>query len=331
VKWLIPGILLFDGCRTKPRLYIALFAVASIYLLLSLQVIKWIPVSYAISGESLGARSHSILRKEIGIHRTDVAVMLAGGAWAIFALKELFDTRGRQFVFLGISMITVFGLALTAGRAGYLAWALIGLFFIFLRWRMYMLLVLFVVLPIITTVPGIYERMMEGINIQEASHGGENDIDVIRVTAGRSIVWPLIVEKIKESPWRGFGRLAIIREGITYSLWSQYNEEFPHPHNAYLEMLLDNRIIGAIPVISLFLIFLIRSLSLFLKKSCRLFISVGGLSSSLLIAFLIGSFTGQTFYAQETNVGMYCGIGLMLRMYVENGKIVQISRPEQCN
>lgn len=324
VKWLVLGFLLFDGCRSKPRLYIALFAVGSIYLVLSLQVIKWIPLSYAISGESLASRSHSILRKEIGIHRTDVAVMLAGGAWAIFTLKELYHSRKTQFVFICASMITLLGLALTAGRGGYLAWVTVGTVLILMRWRKYGLLVVFAVLSMLVAVPGVHERIMEGVHIQKEPYESDSNIDVIRVTAGRSVAWPLIIEKIKESPWKGFGRFGILREGISYSLLYHHGEEFPHPHNAYLEMLLDNGIIGALPVFSLFIIFLIMSLSLFLTKSCPLSTAVGGLSSALLIAFLVGSFTGQSFYPQETNVGIYCGIGLMWRMYVENRKIDQI-------
>ena len=46
VKWVIPGLILYDACRTRRRVVIALLAVLGIYLLLAVQVIRWMPLSH---------------------------------------------------------------------------------------------------------------------------------------------------------------------------------------------------------------------------------------------------------------------------------------------
>lgn len=57
VKWTIPGLLLFDGARDRTRLLTGLACLLSIYVLLGLQVIKWMPASVAFSGDDLAGRS----------------------------------------------------------------------------------------------------------------------------------------------------------------------------------------------------------------------------------------------------------------------------------
>ena len=44
-KWVIPGLLLFDGCRTRRRVTIALATVLSLCLLLALEAIRYMPLS----------------------------------------------------------------------------------------------------------------------------------------------------------------------------------------------------------------------------------------------------------------------------------------------
>ena len=69
VKWVVPGLLLFDGCRSRRRLQIALASVLAMYFLLAVQVIRWMPPSAAVSGAGLEHRSRKIILNEIGYHR----------------------------------------------------------------------------------------------------------------------------------------------------------------------------------------------------------------------------------------------------------------------
>src|ERR1043165_7468170 len=77
VKWVLPGLVFFDTCRTRKRVLIALISVLGIYLLLAIQVCKWMPLSSALSGE-FSARSSKLIQNEIGYNRVTLSMMLGG-------------------------------------------------------------------------------------------------------------------------------------------------------------------------------------------------------------------------------------------------------------
>jgi O-antigen ligase len=326
VKWIIPALLLFDGCRDNKRLRWALTSIAGLYFLLALQVIKWMPLGTITSGEDLGERSLKILLNEVGYHRVNIAVMLAGGVWAIFALRPLAKTSRIALLVTIASGLTLLGLALTGGRAGYATWAVVGMLLAGIRWRRYLLLGPILVALVVAFVPAVQERMLEGFtaetrdtnvvlnrNVQIQGGGA----DAYTVTAGRNIAWPLVVTKIGEAPWFGHGREAMRSQRISSFLWRELGEDFGHPHNAYLQWLLDNGWIGALPVFLFYFIVLRRSISLFADSRSPVFISVGGVCLALVFAQLVGSLGSQTFYPREGTVGLWCAMGLMWRVYLE--------------
>jgi len=75
VKWTIPGLLLFHGARTRERFFWGLAASLGIYVVLGIQVIKWMPASTVLSGEDLTARSLKVLMNEVGFHRVNLSMM----------------------------------------------------------------------------------------------------------------------------------------------------------------------------------------------------------------------------------------------------------------
>src|SRR6185503_18308496 len=84
----IPAALMFDGCRTRERLRTGLYTVIGLYLLLAAQTIRLIPPRYALDAAELERRSGKILEMELGYHRIDVSMMLAGASWGILAVRE---------------------------------------------------------------------------------------------------------------------------------------------------------------------------------------------------------------------------------------------------
>ena len=324
-KWVIPGLLIFDGCRSSERFHLGILAVLGIYFLLGMQVIRWMPLESALSGENLTGRSLKLLMNEVGYHRVNLSMMLAGGMWAALASSYLTRRAELKTIFIAGSLTILFAQALTGGRAGYLTWAIVGIFLCFFRFRKYLLIIPIAALLIFEFVPGVYERMTQGFseetrdtNMQlTASSVPQDEPDLYTITAGRNIAWPYIIEKIKESPLIGYGRLAMKRTGISNHLWSEYKESFPHPHNAYLELLLDNGVIGAIPVLAFYFIIVKFSVSLFMDPRNRFFVAVGGATLALVGALFVASIGSQTFYPREGAVGMWCMIGLMLRVYVQ--------------
>ena len=316
VKFIIPGLLLFLGCRNRSRFHWGLMSILALYLLLGAQVIRWIPIDALLSPSELTRRSQKILRAEVGYYRVDLSVMLAGASWALLAVQSLIrSSRRRTLVLIG-ALVLAFALALTAGRSGYLAWIVTGLVVSLLRWPRYLLLAPAIAL-VLVLLPGISGRVFEGL-VASGDASSSGDVDVETLTAGRNNVWPAVLERIVEAPLVGHGREAMQRIGLSTVI---EGEEFvTHPHNAYLEMLLENGCLGLIVTLSLFGYILAHALSLTRDGRNDIFVAIGAVAASLVIAQLAGSITAQSFYPREGTVGMWSAIGLMLRVSVERAR-----------
>ena len=339
LKWLVPAFLLFDGCRTRERFTLAICSVMAVYLVLGIQVIKWMPLSAAASGAGLSRRSE-ILVREVGYHRSNLSMMLGGAAWAVFCVRVL--APRRLLALAGVGAWLVLGLAqsLTGGRSGYLTWGTVGLVLCVLRWRKYLLLLPVLALGIVSLAPGVYQRLTEGFTAESrdqsrpevqgaAQTAFDDEPDDYTITAGRSLIWPFVIEKIKEAPVFGFGRQAMRRTGLASFLWEELHESFPHPHNAYLEMMLDTGAVGLLAALALFALIVWRSLQLFLDSRSPVFVAAGGATASLVLAFLVSSVGNHTFYPREETVPMWCAIGLMLRVWVERRRVDEAARPRR--
>ena len=332
-KWVIPGLLLFDGCRCQKRLRMGITVVLLVYFLLAVQVIKWMPFSSIVSGEELSARSLKVLVKEVGFHRVNLSMMFAGASWAFFCCREFFGERRIKWMLLA-SVIVFIAQMLTGGRMGLVTWAVIGFVLLWSRWRRYLLVVPVLAAALLLMVPGAIERIGQGFTptpetVRESSrfegigYSMGDGADAYTVTSGRNIAWPLVIEKIKEAPFIGYGKEAMIRTGLADYLLIKYNESFPHPHNAYLQLLLDNGFFGALCVLPFYLVILHKSYTLFKDNHCVEFTTVGGLCLSLILALLVASLGSQTFYPREGALGMWCSIGIMLRVYMQRSRIPQ--------
>jgi hypothetical protein len=322
LKWTIPGLLLFDGCRSRTQLTQALWCVLGIYFLLGLQVIKWMPLgSIAESGKIFEQRAVRVLDREIGYQRVDLSMMLAGAAWAIFSLRLLAKKKSLQTFVVLASMCTFFAQLLTGGRGGYVAWSAVGLALCLLRWRKYLLLAPVGVLLVVLAVPSVGDRIFQGMN--------NSQVDEYELTAGRNVMWPHVLQKISEAPLFGYGRMGMPRSGTSAEVLEKEGESFRHPHNAYLEMLLDSGIVGLALVLPFYAVVLWQSVSLFRDSRSPVFVAVGGITFSLVFALLVSGMSAQSFYPREGNVGMWCAIGLMLRVSVERARALRTVRLER--
>lgn len=323
-KWVVPGLLLFDGCKSRERAYWGAIAVLLIYFLLAVQVVRWMPLGGLTSGASLEDRSLKILANEIGYHRVNLAMLLAGGFWAIFCFRDLLPNKSHH-VYIYVACAVVFlGLALTAGRMGYVTWLVIGGVLSILRWRRLIFLAPIPIFAILILVPSAWERLSSGFGgenvdtnaaMEATMNTSGDEPHLYTITSGRTTAWPLVLDQIIARPWIGHGREAMIRTGVAMGLWSTYGESFPHPHNAYLQWMLDNGAVGFLPVLLFYLLMLKYSFTMFMDRSNSFVSGIGGISFSLLLALLIASMGSQSFYPREGAVGMWCAMGLMLRVY----------------
>ncbi|WP_415230101.1 O-antigen ligase family protein [Psychromonas sp.] len=334
-KWVLPGMIIFDGCRSRKQYNFAIGTLTLMFILLALQVIKAMKLgSLTLGGDALQHKALKIISDSVGFHRVNISMMMSGAFWAIFCLKELVSTKHYWLLILPSCLAIFTAMAMTGGRTGYGTWAVLGVFYCLFKWRKYLLLAPLMLLAITMFAPSAIDRLSFGFSTDDSSEmqslnetnnvefdGAE--VDLYEVSSGRVFVWPLVWQSIKEAPFFGYGREAMQNLGITLKIKQDYGkgENFPHPHNAYLQWIQDNGFVGAFPVFLLYLLLLKYSWSLFRDNSEKIYVVTGGFSLALLLAFLIASTGSQTFYPREGAVGMWVAIGLLLRVYVERNKI----------
>ena len=342
-KWVLPGMIIFDGCRTRKQFNFAVIVLALLYVLLALQVVKAMKFgSLGMGGEALQKKALKIISNSVGFHRVNMSMMLSGAFWVVFCLKE-FATPKQYWLFILPGCFVIFlGMAMTGGRTGYGTWAVLGTLFCLFKWRKYFLLTPILLVAIFAFAPSAIERLTEGFSPPEDVENAESDfeereVNLHAVTSGRIFAWPIVWESIKEAPFFGYGRVAMQNIGLTLRIKQEYGEgeNFPHPHNAYLEWVLDNGFISAIPVFLFFLLMVKYAWALFKDDSEKIYVVTGGIAFSLLTAFLIASSGSQTFYPREGAVGMWVGIGLLMRVHVErnkkiNGQVSTLIDGEKC-
>ena len=316
VKWVIASLLLFDACRTRQRTAIALGVILGLYFLLAIQVVRWMPLGSIGSGGDLSARASKIIQNEVGYNRVTMSMMLAGASWAALAALPILKRNLHRFILLAVAGIISFGQALTGGRTGYVTWIAVGLLLATLRWRKLLLVVPVALLAVGIGLPSVRDRMLQGFGGKEGNF--TVGTSATEMTSGRDIAWPAVIEKIGEAPWTGYGRLAMITSGVRDYLSVAYNEGFPHPHQAYLELWLDNGIVGLLLVISFFSYVVRHSITYVLVRDDPLVCAIGCTAFCLVLALMIGAFGGQTFYPREGAVGMWAAIGLLLRVHANS-------------
>lgn len=332
VKWVIPSMIIFDGCRSRQQYNFALMTLMLMFFLLALQVIQAMKFgSLTMSGEALQRKALKVISNNIGFHRVNMSMMMSGAFWAIFCLKEYVSSKTYLFLIIPACFAILLAIAMTGGRVGYVTWLVLGAIICSMKWRKYLLFAPIVLFSIMLAAPSALERISQGILKNNSGviktftdidfAGGQ--VDTHSMTSGRTLVWPLVWESILDEPLIGHGRRSMIRLGITRQIIERHGagEVFPHPHNAYLQWVQDNGFVGAVPVFLFYFIVLKYSWSLFREKVENIYIVTGGVCFSFVAAFLLASIGSQTFYPREGAVGMWVAITLMLRVYVERDRV----------
>jgi O-antigen ligase len=110
------------------------------------------------------------------------------------------------------------------------------------------------------------------------------------------------------------------RSGLVEFLGDYLHERFTHPHNAYLELLLDAGWIGLGLVMPVYLLALWQGVGLFRDRRSSACVAAGGVGLALVLALLFASVGAQTLYPREGTVGMWCAMALVFRMWVERAR-----------
>jgi len=121
------------------------------------------------------------------------------------------------------------------------------------------------------------------------------------------------------------------RTGLQTALFDQYGsgEAVAHPHNLYLETVLDNGILGSIPIWLFYALVVVYAAGLFRSRN-RLYSAVGGLALALMLTSLIGGLSGQHYFPQEHTLGLWAAVFISLRVCLEE-KRAQIDADVWCD
>ena len=313
VKWVLPALLLYDGCRTRRRAQMAVVTLVLLQFLIAGQIVKKMPLSMVFgSVDGQYGRNRTKLISELGFSADDMSTILAGTSWGMVAALPLVRKRKYKLMLLPAIGLVLMGQAMTGGRAGYAAWGATGLLMCAMKWPKYLLLAPVVVVLLPFVFPTAAERIMHGFGEKDAS--GQTIRDNSKITSGRTLIWPYVIDEIAKSPIIGHGRLAMKRTGLERKMMTDLGEPFPHPHNMYLETLLDNGLLGSIPIWLFWGTVLVFSGRLF-RMEDPLASAVGGLTFALLLTQLIAGIGAQHFYPRESTVALWTAMFLTLRVY----------------
>ena len=327
LKYIAPAVLLYDGLRSRKRFYQGLIASLMLSVLMSASILRAIPLTSL--GES-GKREHRQrmrIGKQVGFHANSAARICVAGFWGTLAIWGLSKRKWHRISILGAAALPFLGMALCKSRAGYIAFAGVGVIYAVFLWR-YLLIALPVgVVVVFTVFPGIPERLMEGFGIIDPAGEVQEDMDA--VTAGRTTeIWPPVIAQIKESPIFGYGRLGILRTPVRAQLATAIKRCPGHPHNAYLELLLDMGVIGFAVVLTMFGSVFWISLSLARDRRDPMFRAVGAAALAAVSALLIMSLSGQSMFSKENSQMEWCLYAIALRVWIERRNWLMHSRQQ---
>jgi O-antigen ligase len=252
-------------------------------------------------------------------------MIFSGASWAILSLLVLVKKRRDKLLLVGAAAVVALAQAETGGRAGYVTWGLIGLIVCIFRWRRFLPLLPLLALGICIFLPGVRDRMLQGF---VDTPKGEK-VDEFVITSGRTVAWSYVIADIWKSPIIGYGRQAMIRIGIWQRILEEQGpgETFPNPHNAYLEVLLDNGFVGFFLAMPFYVVVVWLSFKVFRDWSDPLFCAAGGTALTLVLGLLFSSMGGESFYPKESSLGMWCAIGILLRVCVQRRQSLETGAP----
>lgn len=314
IKFVFPALLLFDACRTRRRILIAIGVILFCALSYSVLVIKHVPISTLWQGDYMKYR-HRIDR-DIGLMAIDMSMLLAAAFWAGVCATILVIRKKWQRLLMGVPLAAMFlAMALCHSRGSYLGFVAAGLVLAIARWRILLPIIPIAAIVLCSVFPSIADRMLMGVGLTSAT--GDTYHDMEEITAGRfTDLWPAAIEQIGKSPLIGYGALACQRTELR-DKWLEVAGAPTHPHNAYLELLLDMGVFGAVPVLVVYFAILAMTWKLFRQRKDKTAAGIGGMGLAAIVVLLVTAMGAQSFYPTQSTILSWCMWALAMRMTLD--------------
>lgn len=280
-------------------------------MILSVWVMAGLAVVFvAMSGVSLSELAGTYSRhffSQLGMHANDLGRLYAT---AFALLLFIWDRTGRialksgLFITMGVVGIA---LLLTFSRGAFLGLVIVGMIYLLSRRNAKTVAMAVLALPVaLYLMPGaIWYRLTVGFG------AGAN-----AVTAGRSgEIWEPLMPELFKSP--------VFGEGLGSILWSDAMidgrlMQVAHPHNAYIQLVMDLGIVGFVLVLG-FWIWTWRRFRA-LGRDARLAPELQGFfegAAAGLLSFLITGMAGSSFMPVPAQAFLWLAVGMMFGMHVK--------------
>lgn len=262
-------------------------------------------VFFLTSGLSLGEVGSDTQRgffSPLGFHANQLGRLYAiVFALFIFSAAAYRHKAAKIFIWFSAGMAG-FTAILSFSRGGFLVLLVIGLLYLYSLRRKNLLPVLVIALPLLLlALPGAFYKRI--------AYGFDQGADLNTISSSRTEeIWAPLIPEIFDSPLIGHGLSSII---WSKSMISRAIIPVTHPHNAFLELLLDVGFIGTV----LILLFFWRIWKRFRALAQNQDIDPGlrGLftgASAALVGFSVGGISGSSFEPIIEQVFLWFAIGM---------------------
>ncbi|MBN1346197.1 MAG: O-antigen ligase family protein [Phycisphaerae bacterium] len=313
-KYMLPGIMMFDGCRTRERFVWGMTSIVLAGLGYAFLVLRAMPLSLLFDESGFMQHRHRINR-DTGLDPNDIAMLFVGTFWATIAWLSLWRRWIVRILGLGAAGVIFVAMALCHSRAGYVSCAGVGLLFGLFRWRPLLAILPIGAVIVCIAMPSIPARL--GMGFDEGDAVDQNADNWAEITSGRTTsLWPPVIDQIAKSPLFGWGRRGILRTG-TYQKILETDGRVPgHPHNAYLETLLDAGVIGLLIVGALYYSLFKLTVDMCRIKNESVISAVSGMALAIVGALLITGLSSQSLFPTVSMMEMWCVCGMLLRISI---------------
>ncbi len=272
----------------------------------SIAAICLVSIGFVVkSGASLSELSSEHSREffsPIGLHANSLGRLCAVGyGMLLFAWAESKDRAFRFACVAGMATVVV-ALTLTFSRGAFVGFVIVNA--LFFLWRFNAKTMALVILGGIALLLAAPEQVFERISLGFASG------DLNEISAGRiDTIWLPVLPEIWKSP--------LIGQGIGSTMWSDAMRnglmlEVTHPHNAYLEAILDFGFVGLVVLLCYYghvwKKFRALGSNAFLSPEMRGFYQG---AAAGLIAFFVTNFAGSSLVPLEETAFLWIAIGVM--------------------
>lgn len=284
------------------------------FLIVPIAISVWLIAAFEIgyiifTGARLGSLASSGARAffdVIGIHANDLGRLYVGAyALLIFAWWETKTPVLRHFLFVTMGVLA-FALLLTFSRGAFTGFILVSLWFLALKFNLKTVALAAASIAILALLlPGfVYDRVLVGVD-----EGDANTISAGRIDR----IWLPLLPEVAKSPLWGHGVSSIL---WSYPMVTGAMLPVGHPHNAFLEAVLDMGAIGLALLLAFYWHVWLRFTKLArdpdLAPQLRGVFS-GALAS--LAAFAVMGMAGSSLRPTGEFIYLWLAIGMMYGVY----------------